>query len=55
MTNIERIGVVGCGLMGAVPVLDLVELVQPMLTGPDVEERAGQFATERLGKKLIRS
>ena len=46
-----------CGLhfFNPVPVLDLVELVASLLTHEDTTERANRFASEQLGKMVIRS
>jgi 3-hydroxybutyryl-CoA dehydrogenase len=38
-----------------VPVLRLVEVVSSLLTSPETEARAQVFATEQLGKHVIRS
>jgi 3-hydroxybutyryl-CoA dehydrogenase len=47
--------VIGIHFFNPVPVLPLVELVGSLLTGPDTTERATAFATETLGKQVIRS
>ncbi|HET6950655.1 MAG TPA: 3-hydroxybutyryl-CoA dehydrogenase [Acidimicrobiales bacterium] len=47
--------VVGLHFFNPVPVLPLVELVSSLLTSPATAEAAGEFATGRLGKQLIRS
>lgn len=47
--------VLGLHFFNPVPVLSLVELVPSLLTDPAVAERASAFATERLGKHVIRS
>jgi 3-hydroxybutyryl-CoA dehydrogenase len=47
--------VIGIHFFNPVPVLPLVELVGSLLTGPDTAERAKAFATETLGKQVIRS
>ncbi len=46
-----------CGLhfFNPVPVLKLVELVVSLLTSPDTTQRASDFATDVLGKHVIRS
>ncbi len=46
-----------CGLhfFNPVPVLKLVELVVSLLTSPDTAQRATEFATDVLGKHVIRS
>ncbi len=46
-----------CGLhfFNPVPVLKLVELVVSLLTSPDTAQRASEFATDVLGKHVIRS
>jgi len=47
--------VVGIHFFNPVPVLPLVELVSSLLTGEDTAERAARFASEQLGKHVIRS
>jgi 3-hydroxybutyryl-CoA dehydrogenase len=47
--------VMGIHFFNPVPVLRLVELVSSLLTSPDTTERAAEFATEVLGKKVIKS
>ena len=47
--------VVGIHFFNPVPVLRLVELVTSLLTSPETAKTAEQFATERLGKNVIRS
>ncbi len=47
--------VVGVHFFNPVPVLRLVELVTSLLTAPETSQRAEQFATETLGKRVIRS
>jgi 3-hydroxybutyryl-CoA dehydrogenase len=47
--------VIGVHFFNPVPVLPLVELVPSMLTDSHVEARARLFATETLGKTVIRS
>ena len=47
--------VIGVHFFNPVPVLALVELVPSMLTAPEVEARATEFATGVLGKTVIRS
>jgi 3-hydroxybutyryl-CoA dehydrogenase len=47
--------VLGFHFFNPVPVLDLVELVPSMLTSPEVEQRARDFATTALNKTVIRS
>jgi 3-hydroxybutyryl-CoA dehydrogenase len=47
--------VIGVHFFNPVPVLDLVELVPSMLSSQDVEARATAFATDVLGKTVIRS
>ncbi len=46
-----------CGLhfFNPVPVLKLVELVVSLLTSPDTTQRASDFATDVLGKHVVRS
>jgi len=46
-----------CGLhfFNPVPILKLVELVVSLLTSPDTAQRASDFASEVLGKRVIRS
>jgi 3-hydroxybutyryl-CoA dehydrogenase len=47
--------VVGIHFFNPVPVLPLVELVTSLLTSDETTEAAERFATERLGKTVIRS
>jgi 3-hydroxybutyryl-CoA dehydrogenase len=47
--------VLGVHFFNPVPVLKLVELVPSLLTSEDVETRARDFATDTLGKSVIRS
>jgi 3-hydroxybutyryl-CoA dehydrogenase len=47
--------VVGIHFFNPVPVLKLVELVTSLLTAPDTVERSSAFATDTLGKVVIRS
>ena len=47
--------VIGVHFFNPVPVLKLVELVPSLLTSEEVETRARDFATETLGKSVIRS
>ena len=47
--------VIGVHFFNPVPVLKLVELVPSLLTSEEVESRARDFATETLGKSVIRS
>jgi len=47
--------VVGLHFFNPVPVLRLVELVTSLLTAPETAEKAEQFATSLLGKRVIRS
>ncbi len=47
--------VVGIHFFNPVPVLKLVELVTSLLTDPDVASAAEAFATNQLGKHVIRS
>jgi 3-hydroxybutyryl-CoA dehydrogenase len=47
--------VVGIHFFNPVPVLRLVEVVESLLTSTGTLERAESFATERLGKSVIRS
>jgi 3-hydroxybutyryl-CoA dehydrogenase len=47
--------VVGIHFFNPVPVLRLVELVTSLLTSPETTERASEFATGPLGKRVIRS
>jgi 3-hydroxybutyryl-CoA dehydrogenase len=48
-------GVVGMHFFNPVPVLALVELVPSLLTGESTVDRSERFATEVLGKRVIRS
>lgn len=47
--------VIGVHFFNPVPVLKLVELVTSLLTGKDTEAKADDFATNVLGKRVIRS
>lgn len=47
--------VIGLHFFNPVPVLPLVELVPSLMTSPDTAERAVSFATDVLGKNVIRS
>lgn len=47
--------VVGLHFFNPVPILSLVELVTSLVTAPSTAERANAFASERLGKHVIRS
>ncbi len=47
--------VIGIHFFNPVPVLRLVELVTSLLTSPKTTERANGFATDVLGKRVIRS
>jgi 3-hydroxybutyryl-CoA dehydrogenase len=47
--------VVGIHFFNPVPVLRLVELVTSLLTSDETADRAAEFATQRLGKTVIRS
>jgi 3-hydroxybutyryl-CoA dehydrogenase len=47
--------VIGIHFFNPVPVLPLVELVTSLLTGDKTVETANRFATEQLGKQVIRS
>jgi len=47
--------VVGIHFFNPVPVLRLVELVTSLLTSPETTERASEFVTGPLGKRVIRS
>ncbi|HTJ61654.1 MAG TPA: 3-hydroxybutyryl-CoA dehydrogenase [Candidatus Saccharimonadales bacterium] len=47
--------VIGIHFFNPVPVLKLVELVNSLLTSPETGERASAFATDTLGKTVIRS
>jgi 3-hydroxybutyryl-CoA dehydrogenase len=47
--------VIGVHFFNPVPVLRLVELVTSLLTGEETSARAEAFATEQLGKHVIRS
>lgn len=47
--------VVGLHFFNPVPVLPLVELVSSLVTSPETTERAASFATDVLGKHVIRS
>jgi 3-hydroxybutyryl-CoA dehydrogenase len=47
--------VIGIHFFNPVPILRLVELVTSLLTAPATTDRAEQFATEALGKHVIKS
>ena len=47
--------VVGLHFFNPVPILPLVELVSSLVTSPETTERAAAFATDILGKHVIRS
>lgn len=47
--------VIGMHFFNPVPVLPLVELVTTLKTSPEVSARAEQFASEILGKQVVRS
>jgi hypothetical protein len=47
--------VIGLHFFNPVPVLPLVELVPSLMTSPETEARASGFATDVLGKDVIRS
>jgi 3-hydroxybutyryl-CoA dehydrogenase len=47
--------VIGIHFFNPVPVLQLVELVISLHTSPETEARADAFASDRLGKRVIRS
>lgn len=47
--------VVGLHFFNPVPVLPLVELVSSLVTSPETTQRAADFATDILGKHVIRS
>jgi 3-hydroxybutyryl-CoA dehydrogenase len=47
--------VIGVHFFNPVPVLRLVEIVTSLLTGKDTEAKADDFATNVLGKRVIRS
>jgi 3-hydroxybutyryl-CoA dehydrogenase len=47
--------VIGVHFFNPVPVLKLVEIVTSLLTGKDTESKADDFATNVLGKRVIRS
>jgi 3-hydroxybutyryl-CoA dehydrogenase len=47
--------VIGIHFFNPVPVLRLVELVQSLLTAPGTVQRADEFATATLGKRVIKS
>ncbi|WP_328535191.1 3-hydroxybutyryl-CoA dehydrogenase [Streptomyces sp. NBC_00344] len=47
--------VVGLHFFNPVPVLPLVELVPSLLTAPDTTRRAQSFATDVLGKEVVRA
>jgi 3-hydroxybutyryl-CoA dehydrogenase len=47
--------VVGVHFFNPVPVLKLVEMVPSLLTSPETEHEASAFASEVLGKEVIRS
>ena len=47
--------VIGIHFFNPVPVLRLVELVTSLMTSPETVDTAGRFATDVLGKKVIRS
>ncbi|MEU2281146.1 3-hydroxybutyryl-CoA dehydrogenase [Streptomyces sp. NPDC013178] len=47
--------VIGVHFFNPVPVLELVEIVPSLLTGPQTQSRAEDFVTRVLGKKVIRA
>ncbi|MDQ2650228.1 MAG: 3-hydroxybutyryl-CoA dehydrogenase [Actinomycetota bacterium] len=47
--------VIGLHFFNPVPVLPLVELVPSLVTSPDTAERVSRFASDSLGKHVIRS
>ncbi|WP_196218251.1 3-hydroxybutyryl-CoA dehydrogenase [Streptomyces blattellae] len=47
--------VIGVHFFNPVPVLELVEIVPSLLTAPQTQSRAEDFATHVLGKKVIRA
>lgn len=47
--------VIGIHFFNPVPVLRLVELVTSLLTSPETTQRSNEFATDVLGKRVIRS
>lgn len=47
--------VVGIHFFNPVPVMKLVEMVTSLLTNPDTTERAKNFATEQLNKRVVES
>jgi 3-hydroxybutyryl-CoA dehydrogenase len=47
--------VIGIHFFNPVPVLHLVELVSSLLTAPETTDRADDFATKVLGKRVIKS
>jgi 3-hydroxybutyryl-CoA dehydrogenase len=55
MATARRDRVVGLHFFNPVPVLKLVELVPSLLTSEDTEQRVEAFASQQLGKKVIRS
>jgi 3-hydroxybutyryl-CoA dehydrogenase len=55
MATHRREHVLGLHFFNPVPVLKLVELIPSLLTSPDTADRAERFASERLGKRVIRS
>ncbi|MCU1363172.1 MAG: 3-hydroxybutyryl-CoA dehydrogenase [Acidimicrobiaceae bacterium] len=47
--------IIGMHFFNPVPVLKLVELISSLLTSPETYQRARQFATDSLGKRVIDS
>jgi 3-hydroxybutyryl-CoA dehydrogenase len=47
--------VIGMHFFNPVPVLKLVEVISSLLTSPDTTTRVREFATDRLGKRVIAS
>ena len=55
MATARPAAVIGIHFFNPVPVLNLVEIVTSLLTGPDTVEIAEAFAVGQLGKRAIRS